>query len=552
MPQRLVPRPAPRVGVPPGAQILHVFHRKNPLNTAAISWGMPRRVLAAFAFALMLGAAPLAAQQDASDSLDALQDQPAAPAKRALAPGMPGQPGGLEDIQGEGGGLEGLESTPPKGTSAAPAGSAQPKAEDAKALKITFNGYVKPLAVWETRTVPEAFKSAGAEDLNRFTAVGARTQLRAQGVIKDKAQFFTAANLDFNEVNRGNDTTSTTSEKGDLRMVEAYIDLFGESTRWRAGSQLVTWGFMDGFEVPVDRFNARDTGYKSVELEDLKLAETGLEFSWTLGVQRMDWFYVPVSKVNRLPPEFERAFIHSGDTESTTQPVTGTDVQSNNSKYAVQFSGTVSPVDYQLNYVDTVDPRTDLVIASYPASTRGAPYAKEFHRTRSPGVDLQFDLGSVLARISTVYFNTDDSNNNDPLIQNDWYQFMVGAEFHFGPALMQINAGRKEVVDWGKGQTEDEQNQAFINNVFLGQPAKSTNIVAGTFSDSYFTGAALKFNLLWAYLWNADNGDLVAVRLRPYFSYNFADGLAITLMPSFSNEVGVQTFEIYSEVKLSF
>jgi len=507
------------------------------------------------ALATWFGAGALSAQQN--DSLDSLLDQPAAPAQPSQAPSTPSEGSELDDLQGGGGGglddlqggsLEGLESRPssPPAAPSAPAASAS-RAEDPRALRLTVNGYVKPVAVWETRDVPEEFASAGAEDLNRFTTVGARTQIRAQGVIKDVAQFFTAVNFDFNEVNRDDDTISTSSEKGELRMVESYIDLFGEGTRWRIGSQLVTWGFMDGFEVPADRFNARDTGYKSVELEDLKLAETGVEFSWSFGKQRMDWFYVPISKVNRLPPDFERAFIDSpvtDDDENTTPPVSGTEVVSNHGKYAVHFSGTFSPVDYQLNYMDALDTRPNLKSVTYPEQDFGPPYAKEYRRTRSPGLDLQFDLGSALLRMSSVYFDTGDPGNKDPLIQNDWYQIMAGAEFWVGSALMQLNVGRKEVVDW--------EELPFIDSVFLGQPAKSTNIVAGSFNDTFLTGAALELNFLLAYLWNAENGKLVAFRVRPYFAYNVADGVAITLMPSFGNEVGIQTYEIYSEVKFSF
>jgi hypothetical protein len=167
-------------------------------------------------------------------------------------------------------------------------------------------------------------------------------------------------------------------------------------------------------------------------------------------------------------------------------------------------------------------------------------------------LDLQLDLGSALARFSAVYFNTSDIGNDDPLIQNDWYQVMVGAEFWVGSALMQINAGRKEVVDYNKGIPSSEESATFTNNLFLGQPAESTNIVVGSFNDTYLPGAALEFSLLLAYLWNDETGELVAFRVRPYFAYNLADGVAVTLMPSFSNEVSIETYEVYTELKFSF
>ncbi len=509
-------------------------------------------ILAAFVLAAVLAPLPAAAQEDALEDIDVFLDEPAGgaapeaaepealddlddlatdPGGRAGPAGASTEAGGLDDLDDLSTELEGAEEL--GGLTGEPR-PAEAFEEQEEALSLSFNGYVKPLAVWEHRTFPAKFP---VPDKNRFTTVGARTQLRLQGALRDDAQFFTAVNLDFNEVDRETDTVSEDSGNGKLRMVEAYVDLFGESTRWRLGSQLVTWSFMDGFEVPTDRLNARDFSFKSSELEDLKLASTGAQFSWRFARQKLDLFYIPVGKVNRLPPDFDRVF----DQEETR----GDTIQSADSKYAAQLSGTLARLDYAISYVDGRNPRPDLGEIENPGEDE-PEFFKRYQRVQSPGLDLQLNLGSVLARLSAVYWDTEDLDNDDPLLQNDWWQAMIGVEFWLGSALVNFNLGRREVVDHNDDPDLD------FENILLGQTAGTTNVVAGIVSDSYLTGNALEVSFLYAYLWNDESGELVALRVRPSISYNFGDGVSLTFIPSYSNEIGIETQEYYSEIKFSF
>ena len=484
-------------------------------------------VATAGAVALFQYSGPAQAQDEDLDAFDAMSEN--APVEE------PDELGGLDDLE-DLGGLDDFDSL--GGAADAPAAVRIDRSEE-PALTYSFNGYVKPLAVWETREYPASF---GISNKNRYTTVGVRTQLLIQGALRDKAQFFTAANLDFNEVNQTTDTVSETSQNADVRMVESYLDLFGETTRWRLGSQLVTWGFMDGFEVPTDRLNARDFAYKSSELEDFKLASTGAQFTWNASdKQKISLFYIPVGKVNRLSPDFENIF--TADAENPS-------VQSGNAKSAFIYSGSVGLVDYAVSYVDGTNPAPDLGCElSKPDPTcelSTSSRFRKYHRYHSPGLDLQFDFGSLLGRLSAVWYDTGDVGNNDPLRQNDWQQVMVGAEFWLGSALVSLNVGQKTVSDY------DDDPSLDFNNILLGQVAETTNIVAGLFTDSYLTGAALELNFLFSYSADAKSGEVLGLNLRPSIAYNLGDGLAVMIIPAYSEFIGIVSYSIYTEAKLSF
>ena len=491
---------------------------------------------------LTLGGSALAQDDDLS-VLDELAE--GAPESAEIEPGAsglegPGDLGGLEDLDRLGGGLGGLDDLE-SGEQSRESGGQFEGVDEEEALTLSFNGYVKPLAVWEFREYP-ADIPIGNKD--RFTTVGARTQILLQGSLRDKAQFFTAANLDFNEVDQTTDTVSSDSGIANVRMVEAYIDLFGSSTRWRIGSQLVTWGFMDGFEVPTDRLNARDFAYKSSELEDLKLASTGIQYVWNLAAhQRIGLFYIPVGKVNRLSPDFENIFQPAPDDEQGAPTI-----KSGDSKYALHYSGTVGRVDYALSYVDGTNPVADLGVFDVTGAdgNTDTAYYKTYHRYSSPGLDLQINFGAFLGRLSAVWVDTGDVGNRDPLRQNDWQQIMVGAEFWMGSALVNLNAGQKTITDY------DDDEDLFFNNVLLGQFAETTNIVAGLFTDSYLPGAALEISFLFSYATDAGSGDAISANLRPSLTYNLGDGLTVTVIPAYSDFIGITTQSLYLETKLSF
>lgn len=435
---------------------------------------------------------------------------------------------------GAGGGLDGLLAPGDEAPSAGGTGSSGGRGQEPA---VTFSGYVKPLVDLEYRFFPDLAAFTKSES-NQFRTAGVRTQLSLQGSLGDSAQFFSAVNLDFNEVASEDNTAASQSELGDVRLVEMYVDLFGESTRLRAGSQLVTWGFLDGFEVPTDRLNARDFAFKSNELEDLKLASTGVQFDWRIDSHKLELIYIPVAKVHRLPPTFDALF--DDDLSEDNRP----GVTTQEGKGAVRWVGSVGPVDYALSYIEGLNPWPDIGQQTVDGETvRFTTYS----RYRSPGLDVQINFGGFLAKLAAASFTPDngDDDHTDPLLQNPWVQVMAGVEFFAGSALVNLSVGSKVVEDF------DDDETLFFTNALLNQPRGRTSILAGSFSDSYLTGNALELSVFFTTFWD-QNQEHAGFRFRPSMTYNAGDGLSTTFIPSFSEDLGIRTNEVYWEVKYAF
>ena len=150
-------------------------------------------------------------------------------------------------------------------------------------LSVTYGGYLKILGYWNEERYSDALWNdyfanyaafnqpiPKAQKINGYNFIGSRMQLKLEGYLGDKARVFTSFNVNFNAAGSLHDTTSdqSSSETGDIRQVEAYVEIYQGNTTWKIGSQLVTWGYLEGIEVPTDRVNARDYAYKSTDSDD--------------------------------------------------------------------------------------------------------------------------------------------------------------------------------------------------------------------------------------------------------------------------------------------
>ncbi|MCP4754966.1 MAG: hypothetical protein GY866_29160 [Proteobacteria bacterium] len=440
-------------------------------------------------------------------------------------------------------------------------------------LSVDFSGYVKAMAYWkQTNYARELWaqfqrKKAGgfpAPDEQKeegYNYTGVRTQLKLEAYLGEKARLFSAFNLDFNETGQADSDgyPSTVEENREsrletIRMVEAFIELYEGSRTWKVGTQLVTWSYMEGFETPTDRLNARDQTYPSSEYEDTKLPSTGILLTQGLGDNTLEVVYVPVGKVS-LNPIFTDYLYTGGQRLRESTP--------EHSKWAGRFTGSFYKLDYAASYVDGTDLQADAslldasgnVMVHDPSAgplqlaaalgTYDRP-VRTYHRTRSPGLDLHYNCGSWIPKAAFVYYLTEDEDGDDPFIKNHWSQYMIGGEFKVGSATLNLYAGQTRVEDYKEETLLDLQT-----NYLNGQKRKRTDFVSGYVDADFLTGNALKLNLMFANYWDED-GEQVESKLKATFKYKIADGLEIYLAPSYFEIDGTEITDLQTEVKYSF
>ncbi len=433
--------------------------------------------------------------------------------------------------------------------------------DDEAGPEIKFGGYIKLLGYWNQEKYSDllwgmyqgnAALSAGgapgadygippAQDLSGFNNVGTRLQLKVEGYLGEHARLFSAFNINYNTVGSIHDTdaTANTTDKqnAEVRLVEAFVEIYEGSRIWKIGPQLVTWSYLEGMEVPTDRINARDNSYKSTEYEDSKLPSTGVLLTQKIGDSQLEIMAIPVAKTN-IGMEFQN-YMYSGQDDEVQEP------KPNQTKWATRFSSTIGKLDMAVSYVEGIDPNADVyLIGSTPLPTGGTAnfYGKKFNRIKSPGLDLQYNLGSWLAKLSYVNTLTEDKDGSDPLIKNSWSKYVIGGEFSAGGSTFNIYAGQQTIEDF-----DPTSDTAFL----VGQIRERTDFISGHFNANFLTGDALNLVLMAANYWDED-GESVQSIVRGTFKYKIADGLEFLFSPSYMDMMDNQFTDIQTEIKYSF
>lgn len=420
-------------------------------------------------------------------------------------------------------------------------------------FSINFGGYLKGLAYWNQEEYSEllwdtyypSIAAQGrpipqAQKINGYNNIGTRMQLKVEAFLEDKARLFSAFNVNFNTASSIHDQSSDINESqvGDIRQVETFVEIFEGSRTWKIGSQIVTWGFLEGIEVPTDRVNARDYSYKSTEYEDGKLASTGVLLTQNLWDSALDIFYIPIARKN-INMEFQEYLYPETTVTETPKP--------NNGKWATRFSGALGNLDYALSYVEGKDVAPDLVGTVGTGIFAGKLLPTErIHKTvKSPGLDLQYNFGSFLVKASYINNLTEDEEGDDYFVKNNWNKYLAGVEFTAFGSTVNLYAGQ-HVVENFKDDDLSEQT-----NFLLGQFRERTDFMSGHINANFLEGDALNLVLLAAGYWDKE-GDPVQTNIKATFKYKVADGLDLVFSPAYMDLLHNIFTDYQFEVKYSF
>ncbi len=413
--------------------------------------------------------------------------------------------------------------------------------EDDSGLSITFGGYLKTLAYWNEEHYSDdlwgryqelamiGLPAPEDQKISGFNNIGTRMQFKLEGFLGESARLFSAFNVNYNLAGSLHETSNSGSEEdnADIRMIESFVEIYEGSRTWKIGSQIATWGYMEGMEVPTDRLNARDQSYKSTEYEDSKLPSTGVLMVQNLGDHQFEMMVIPVSKQNKSSAFVD--YLYTGtDEDPENKP--------NNGKWATRFSGTLGNLDASLSYVEGLDNVPDL---------NASGDAKAYKRVKSPGLDLQYNFGSFLGKLSCAWYLTEDTEGDDPLIKNNWGKYAIGSEFTIGGSTINIYAGQTLVENFKDDELAEQ------TNFLLGQIREQTDFISGHINADFLTGNALNLVLMAAGYWD-EEGESVQSVAKATVKYKIADGLEVLFSPMYSDFIKNTFTDVQAEVKYSF
>jgi len=425
-------------------------------------------------------------------------------------------------------------------------------------ITVSFGGYLKTLAYWNQEKYSDLmwtrqFGVLGAsgytipqdQQVEGYNNIGTRMQLKVEGFLGDSARLFTAININMNSAAGLHDSSADARSQSELRMVESFIEIFNGSRTWKIGPQMVTWSFIEGMEVPTDRVNAKDNAYKSTEYEDSKMASNGILLTQSIFDSALEVMFIPVANVN-VDPQFKDFFYPGAEQKNA--------LKLDNGKWATRFTSSIGKLDYAFSYVNGPDREADLYFIDAIQATNpltGSPYTaslitgKTYNMIQSPGIDLQYNFGNWLAKLSYVIYQTEDSAGKDPYVKNSWSKYVVGGEFTVFGNSINLYTGQHVIDNF----SNEGMNQ--LTNFLLGQMRETTSFVSGHLNANFLTGDALNLVLMSAGYWD-EKGEPVQSIVKATFKYKVANGLEVLASPMYMDLMDNIFADYQLEVKYSF
>ncbi len=261
---------------------------------------------------------------------------------------------------------------------------------------------------------------------SRFDRAGARLQASLSHHAGDHLSAFASFDINVEETrNRGSDERSAATE---LYPVELYVQFDWEKLALRVGKQFIFWGKTDWIN-PTDNITPWDFANIDAELEDYRLAVTGIKANWYPGNWDVEMIVTPVFQPNRIPMRIPD-MIGSVPTE-VRKDLPGFEVK--NMQYGVRASSYVSGFDYSLSYWNGFDLFPSLYVSLPPTShpgTNSVRFQYAYYRVQVFGFDFARSFGAWMVKGEGAYFRTADATGTDPYITNPHFKYVLGVDWY--------------------------------------------------------------------------------------------------------------------------
>ncbi|MGQ9780206.1 MAG: hypothetical protein ACUVRM_10095 [Bacillota bacterium] len=209
---------------------------------------------------------------------------------------------------------------------------------------------------------------------------------------------------------------------GEVRLREAFLDLYLKDTDLRLGRQRIAWGTADGLN-PTDNLNPID--YTRPFAEDNRLEVFGLRARHYRGDWTADLVWLPLFVPAPQPEPGSRWAVpvslpqgfSVGEARLPEQKLS-------NSEFALKLGRTGGKMDFSVSYFDGWDD-----LPSLHPDLETMQIIPIYHRLRVLGADFATTSGKWGFRGEAAYFLTEDEERTDPAVKNPYFQAVLGFDY---------------------------------------------------------------------------------------------------------------------------
>ena len=302
----------------------------------------------------------------------------------------------------------------------------------------------------------------------------------------------------------------------DLR--ELYVDLYFNSFDLRIGKQQIIWGKADGVFI-TDIISPKDlTEFLLRDFEEIRMGVTAVKFDYYIGDNTLEIVWVPVFSSTVLPSQDSIWAITPDFPVQPTFDYSKKDITPSleNSEIFAKYSVFSSLVDFEImgGYTWDADPviHTEKEIDMTTHQLLSLTAIPQHHRLTIAGGSFSTSLGPIVLRGEAAYywgkyFQTNDPQAVEGVVEKDYFNYLVGADFNIFDINFSIQFIQQIIIS---------PDDYIVNN--------TTNNLMTFLAKKDVNNETIHFEL-FAYLGLTDGDALI----RPKISYDISDGVNILL-----------------------
>ncbi len=339
-----------------------------------------------------------------------------------------------------------------------------------------------------------------------------------------------------------------------FNMREIYLDMYFKNFDLRLGKQQIVWGKADGVFITDVVSPLNLTEFLLPDFDEIRTGVTAAKLDYYIGSASLEAIVIPQFTPTLRPSHNSIWYRQPEFPAPATFDWSQAEVKPSleNSEAFLKYSNMTSKVDFELMGAYTWDDNPVMHIRKLFGVDSSAmpphPYLKglnitpRYHRLFLAGGSFSTEIKGFVLRGEAAfykgkYFQTQDPDAGDAIVQKDYLHYVAGLDFNVGKVKLSTQFIQRYILDYDDYLREREMENT------------------ATFMARYDTPGETLHLELFSYL-GLDKGDAL---IRPKITYDFEDGFSLLLGANIfagDTEGRFGRYEdnsmIYTKIKYSF
>jgi len=261
------------------------------------------------------------------------------------------------------------------------------------------------------------------------------------------------------------------SDSLDLKLREAYVDMYFDNFDIRIGKQQIVWGKADGVFITDVVSPLNLTEFLLPDFDEIRTGVNAVKFDYYLGNSTVELIWISQFTPTEMPNQNSMWFIQPVFPAPTTFDWSKSSIipSLKNSEFFAKYKAMTSIIDFEVMTGYTWDDNPTMHVqkefgvnpATMQPMLTGINITPEYHRLFLAGGSFSTEIKGIVLRSEAAYYNgkyfqTEDPAAVDAIIQKDYLHYLFGLDFNIGGVKLSTQFIQQYILDYNDFITNHE------------------------------------------------------------------------------------------------